>query len=520
MTAGSEGDPAAGPDPEDIKVLARGGAATLVGSVAQALSGMLLLVGLGRVIGTDGAGAFLEAVAIFNIAAVTATLGVDTGFIRSLSRSRVLGRGQDIRRILWVGYVPLIVLGLIAALLVALNAEMLASFLAEDAEAEQVAQFVRVFAVFIPFGAMLLATLGATRAYETMVPTVAVDRIGRLGAQAVLVVVALLLGLDDLWVAVAWGLPVLAAMVWSASWLRRLTGSEKGDTGVAPTPLRSVVSDFWSFTLPRTFASIFRVAVLWLDVLLVGALISASAAGIYAVSTRLLQLGLAVAFAVGQASQPMISRLITDSGSEATRRLYETATAWQVLLTWPQYLILAVFASAFLGIFGSGFIDGAAVVVILAVSAMIGGGAGPVDMVLLMAGKSLWSFWNTALSLSINVVLNLWLIPQIGITGAAFAWATSRVVGNVLPLLQLRSTFRLHPFGARWARAALLSLAIFGGGGVAVRLVVGDGLLTAIVFGLLASVGYGLILYRWRDRLDLSTAVAGFRRRLGRRSPA
>lgn len=520
MTTGREGTPAARPDPEDIKVLARGGAVTLVGTVAQALSGMVLLVGLGRVMGTDGAGAFLEAVAIFNIAAVTATLGVDTGFIRSLSRLRVTGQAQNIRRILWVGYVPLVALGLIAGLLVALNADGLASILADDAEAEQVSEFVRVFAVFIPFGAMLLATLGATRAYETMVPTVAVDRIGRLGAQAVFVIVALILGLDDFWVAVAWGLPVLVAMVWAASWLRRLTGSEHGDGEAGLTPLRAVVSDFWSFTLPRTFASIFRVAVLWLDVLLVGALISASAAGIYAVSTRLLQLGLAVAFAVGQASQPMISRLIADSGSESTRHLYETATAWQILLTWPQYLALAVFASAYLGIFGSGFTEGTAVVVILAVSAMLGGAAGPVDMVLLMAGKSLWSFWNTALSLSINVVLNLWLIPRIGITGAAFAWATSRVVGNVLPLVQLRSAFRLHPFGARWTRAVVLSFVIFGGGGLAVRVVLGDGLVTAIIFGLIASAVYGVIIYRWRDRLDLSTAVAGFRRRLGRRLPA
>jgi O-antigen/teichoic acid export membrane protein len=138
-------------------------------------------------------------------------------------------------------------------------------------------------------------------------------------------------------------------------------------------------------------------------------------------------------------------------------------------------------------------------------------------MVLLMAGKSLWSFWNTALSLTINVVLNLWLIPQIGINGAALAWAISRVVGNVLPLIQLRSAFHLHPFGARWTLAGGLSLAIFGGGGLVVRLLVGDGLMPAIIFGLLATVGYGLLLFRWRDRLDLTTAVAGFRRRLEKR---
>ena len=502
------------PDPEDIRVLAKGGAVTLVGTVAQAVAGMLLLVGLGRILGAEGAGGFLEAVAIFNIAAVTATLGVDTGFIRSLSRSRAMGRRDTAGTTLWIGYVPLVVFGVVAGLVVAMNAESLAVFFAEGDGTDEVATYLRIFAIFIPFGALLLATLGATRAYETMVPTVLVDRVARLGSQAVLVTIALAIGLDELWVAAAWGVPVLAAVVWAAVWLRRLASSDGPATAPERGPLRPLIVEFWSFTLPRSFASIFRVAVLWLDVLLVGALISASAAGVYAVSTRLLQLGLAVAFAVGQASQPMISRLITESGRESTRSIYETATAWQMLLTWPQYLALAIFSGAFLGIFGSGFADGSTTVVILAVSAMIGGAAGPVDMVLLMAGKSLWSFWNTALSLVINVVLNLVLIPRIGITGAAIAWATSRVVGNVLPLAQLRSALHLHPFGPRWNLAAWLSLAMFGLGGLAARAIFGDGLETALVYLVVASVAYGLMLFRWRDRLDLRTAVAGFRKRL------
>lgn len=513
MTQDAVGGSGVPPDPEDIRILAKGGAVTLLGTAAQAVAGMLLLIGLGRFLGTDGAGGFLEAVAIFNIAAVTATLGVDTGFIRSLSRLRAMDRSHEAGRTLWIGYAPLVILGAAAGLLVALNAEGLASVFAEGEGSDRVAVYLRTFAVFIPFGALLLATLGATRAYETMVPTVLVDRLARLVAQAAFVIAALAIGLDDVWVAAAWGMPVVLTTVWAGFWLNRLTFPE-GDVAEGDrAPLRSLFVEFWSFTLPRTFASIFRVAVLWLDVLLVGALISASAAGIYAVSTRLLQVGLAVAFAVGQASQPMISRLITGSGRESTRSIYETATAWQILLTWPQYLALAVFSGAFLGIFGPGFAEGSTTVVILAVSAMVGGGAGPVDMVLLMAGKSLWSFWNTAASLSVNVVLNLVLIPRIGITGAAVAWAVSRVVGNMLPLAQLRSALHLHPFGPRWNLAAWLSLVIFGAGGIAARWVFGENLLTALAYLVVACLAYGLVLVRWRDRLDLNTAVEGFSRR-------
>ena len=495
----------------DVGILARGSVITLAGSLSQAVFGMLLLIGLGRFLGTAGAGRFLEVVAIFNIAAATATLGVDTGFIRAISRSLAMERPRDIRPTLWVGYVPVLVGGLTLGAVVALNADNLTSLLAGPGDADEVAMMLRVMAVFVPFGALLLATLGGTRAFETMAPTVLIDRVGKIGAQAILVGLALLIGLSDVELVVVWGIPVVVAMVVALFWLHRLsrTSLAIGSRGVVA--MRKLFPEFWAFTLPRTFASIFRVAVLWLDVLLVGILISPAAAGIYGISTRLLQLGIAVAFAVGQVSQPMISRLLVESGKQETNALYETATAWQMVVTWPQYLVLGIFSTSILSLFGPGFTEGNAVVVVLAASAMVGSASGPADSVLLMAGKSMWSFWNTAFALGINVALNLVLIPQIGIVGAAVAWAASRVIGNVLPLVQLKSGLALHPFGSKWIRAALLSLVVFGAGGLIVRETVVPSIASTLGFLAVASLFYAGMLYRWRVELELDTAFTAFR---------
>ncbi len=64
-------------------------------------------------------------------------------------------------------------------------------------------------------------------------------------------------------------------------------------------------SGFWIFSLPRAFASAFRVGVLWLDVVLVGALISPTAAAVYTVATRLLQVGFIAVEAIGQVVEPI-----------------------------------------------------------------------------------------------------------------------------------------------------------------------------------------------------------------------
>jgi AhpD family alkylhydroperoxidase len=57
---------------------------------------------------------------------------------------------------------------------------------------------------------------------------------------------------------------------------------------------------------------------------------------------------------------------------------------------------------------------------------------------------------------------------------AALAWTASIVVENLLPLLQVGLSLRMWPFSAPQARVAVASLLLFGGMGLAGRLVVGD----------------------------------------------
>ena len=367
---------------------------------------------------------------------------------------------------------------------------------------------------------LALATLGATRGFETMTPTVVIDRIGMVGLQAVLVGAAVVASTRVQVVALSWAVPIVLSLVASAWWLTRLCRTHDGrvveTTGPAPSTWE-VARDFWAFTLPRSVASIFNVVVQWLDVLLVGAMISPGAAGIYAAATRLISFGLMVARSVGDMTQPMIGRLLASGDDGGARALYGIATAWQMVLTWPFYILVAGFAATLLGLLGPDFTTGTSVVVILALSGMVGAAAGPVDMVLLMAGKSMWSLWNTGLSLGINLVLNLLLIPSLGIRGAALAWATSRVVGNLVPLVQTTTALGLHPFGKAWAWAALLSTTLFGATTMVVRALQDQPSLEVVVIaGLVASAAFVGLLHRKRDVLDLDVVMAAVRSRLAR----
>jgi O-antigen/teichoic acid export membrane protein len=135
---------------------------------------------------------------------------------------------------------------------------------------------------------------------------------------------------------------------------------------------------------------------------------------------------------------------------------------------------------------------------------LIGVGTGNVTVVLLMSGKSVWVLANTAVALLVNVVLNLALIPPLGMTGAAIAWAASIVVNNVVPLGQVWRFLGLDPFGRGFVIVAGLSTACFGGIGVVVRTILGPTITGILVFAVTASALYAYLLYRFRKPLQLA----------------
>jgi O-antigen/teichoic acid export membrane protein len=132
--------------------------------------------------------------------------------------------------------------------------------------------------------------------------------------------------------------------------------------------------------------------------------------------------------------------------------------------------------------------------------------SGPVDVMLLMAGRSGLSLVNSAIALGLDLVLNAVLIPWLGITGAAIAWAAALAVRNVLMLVQVSRLFGMTPAGAGLGMAALSALACFGALPLAARLAFGT---TATLGGLvLGAACYAGLLWAGRDRLALTAFAA------------
>jgi O-antigen/teichoic acid export membrane protein len=487
--------------PTAVARTARGGLANMAGSALAGGTGVVVTWIVARSLGAEQAGAFFAATAAFVLAGGLAKLGTQTGLVYWPARLRATGRAHLLGACLGAGLVPVLVLSVVLAVIMWLAAPEIARATAHDTPQVVGAHTagIRALAAFLPLQALTDALLTATRGYGVMRPTVLFDRVLRSGLQLLAVAAA---GLAALWTtgslpvfAFAWAVPYVPVTVLAATSLHRIhrAGRPPGAT-TRRVERRGLRRDFWRFTGPRALASVAQLALQRVDVLLVAALGGLTPAAIYAVAGRFVVLVQFANQGISQSVQPRLAEALATGDHRTANELYQTATGWLVLVTWPINLLVIVFAPVYLRLFGDGYPAGAGVVVVLAAAMLVATGCGMVDMVLAMAGRTSWNLVNVLIALGVTIGLDVLLIPRYGALGAAVGLACSVVVNNLLPLAQVGRTLGLHPFGRGTRAAAALSVTCFG---VLPHLA---GPAAGLAVGLPAFVGGAWLL---RDRLAL-----------------
>jgi O-antigen/teichoic acid export membrane protein len=503
----------------DLTTVARGGALSLVGGIAFGVLGFLLVLAVSHGFGAGGAGLFFEAVALFMIASRVSQFGAEVGVIRELPRLRALELTSDTRRVLLVALIPVLVVASAIALAFSVFAPDLARLVVREGSPEEFASFIRIWSPFIVLAALSAVVLAAARGLGSLVPFVSIENVGKPAFQLLLAVGVIAAGLGTTAIAVSWTIPIalgfLAAIAWLLAILRRVERQD-GMPHAAPRPMSELARGFWRFSAPRGVAGMFQVIVAWSDILLVGALASAYAAGIYAAVSRFAVVGTLVLRALIVSIGPQISSLLARNLFQRAQTVYQTSTWWLTAASWPLYILLAVFSPLFLRVFGEEFTAGHTALTILASAMLVSMACGPVSVVLLMSGKSSWNLYNTVVSASVGVGLNILLVPKYGIEGAAVASAAAVILNNLLPLVQVRLHLRLHPLGSGFFVVAVSTLATYGGLGILARALAGPTASALIISAALATVVYVALLWRFRGMLHLDVLREMMRlRRIG-----
>lgn len=534
-------------------MVARGSMVNLFAMVSGAVLTFVLTVLVSRWLQPSGAGAFFELIALFTIAFFIAELGANTGLMRWISRARAIGGLTQVRGIVLFALLPVAVVGAAGAVAIWVMAPELAHVFLRGLAHGGGVDDIRIVAPLVPLAALSGCLTDGLRGFGRTWPYLAIEGLGKPITRIALVVGALVAGLGLHGAIIAWGIPVAGGLVAASvifavilrSELAAIAGSESAwkRRGAQYRPGRRTALDrawsgvrrrqgkhhgmpvqvkerrqrpaveFWRFTAPRACQGTFQVIILWLDVLLVGAIVSRHAAGVYGAVSKLAMVGTFALEGTRLAISPQVSALLARGEHHRAAVLYQTTTRWLMLAAWPLYLVFAIFPAVVLGVFGPRYAGGAGALAVLSLAMLVNLGTGNVTVVLLMGGKSSWGAINTGAALIVNISLNLLLIPHLGILGAAIAWGASIVVDNVAAMVELRWVLGLQIFGPGYGLAVAVTVGCFGVVGIVARGLLGQ---TLPALGVTLAVGiaaFAAALYSARTPLQLAEVAAALRAR-------
>ncbi|MEV0351900.1 polysaccharide biosynthesis C-terminal domain-containing protein [Nonomuraea sp. NPDC050680] len=397
--------------------VARGGLAGIAGAVISAGAQFLLVVVVTRTFTAYQAGTFFTATALALMVAGVAKLDAGNGLIYFIARAKT-SNYHGISGYIRVALVPAVLL----------------------ATACGAALYPRLGlpAAALPVMVSADLLLAATRGFGAMRPTVLLDGVA-LPTLQLLLVAAAAVAVRPQWLPLAWALPYLPVALLAAIQLRER---------LPRTPyLPGTGRDLWRYTAPRSVAGAIQAVFQRLDIVVVALLGGPVQAAVYTAATRFKVVGQLANQGLAQAVQPRLVRALADGELGRARELYQAATIWLVLLTWPVWLGYAALAPWLLRLFGPGYGAAVPVALVLAGTMMMATACGMVDVVLTAAGHTTASLLNLVVAIACTVALDVALIPAHGAFGAVLGWAGGMIAKNLLPLWQLHHRYGLHPFG-------------------------------------------------------------------------
>lgn len=235
-------------------------------------------------------------------------------------------------------------------------------------------------------------------------------------------------------------------VVWAATLLltallvKRLIPA--GPLGAAPV---TRAREWLAMALPSLFVTGMQLLLDRTDVIMLGALLGAREAGLYAAASRV---ALLIAFglqAMNSVTGPELASRHAAGDRRGMRSALRLSSKVVAAYTLPAALLLTLCGDWILGLFGEAFREAGPALRLLILGQVVNALCGPTALAMAMTGRQRLAAWIFALTALGNVALNFLLIPRFGLQGAALATLTGVAVWNGIFVVILRRGSGVDP---------------------------------------------------------------------------
>jgi O-antigen/teichoic acid export membrane protein len=442
---------------ESLKKVVKGVGFGFIGAFIGRIFGYFTRIVLARFLGADYYGLLNLGLAVFGIATAIAALGLGSGVVRYVSYHKGRGEEGKIKGTIYSALKITLPVAFAFSFLLYLGSDWLALHVFHDAALSPV---LKIFSFAIPFTIVARDFISATIGFQDLKYNIYVHDISENALRLSAIVILLSLGFGI--VGAAWGwciatmtTPFLAFYFLEKRVFHFLRTKKKPER---------MGKELLSFSWPLVFVGFSGLLLEWTDTLMLGYFCTSSEVGIYnaALPTARLIQTIPGIFAV--IFMPVISELFARGRYEDIKHMYSIVTKWILSLVIPASLLMVLFAPAVLRvIFGTDYIGGASALVILTAGYLFFSFFGLTDPILGAYGQTKIIMSCIFLTATLNVILNMYLIPIYGIAGAALATSSSFAFWGIVQFLFVHRITKLQPFRFNYLKpvgASILAILI------------------------------------------------------------
>jgi O-antigen/teichoic acid export membrane protein len=307
-----------------------------------------------------------------------------------------------------------------------------------------------VFAIAIPFNAITLVVAFATQGFKRLKYKIFITQF----LNPTILLVVMIISFWFISVEVALMAPMLVSSIIGFivmfAVLKKLTGVKNQQLLKAPFDRELLV-----FSYPLMFVTILLTLMHWMDILMLGAFTNASTVGLYHPAARTAGLLQALLTSFLSIYSPMIAQFHAESDQKNMSGSYKLVSRWLLTFSIPVALIFLVYPQKVMLLFGAEYLPSANVLIVLTAATFIHAILGAAQSTLSMTGHTRLLLWNAIGAFIINIILNIILIPNYGMIGAAWATLISLFVISLLRVLEVRWILKLTFFSTKMIKPIL-----------------------------------------------------------------
>lgn len=429
---------------KNTSVVIKGASITFVGMIYQLLMSFISGIIITRTIGADSYGVFSITRTLAEIFTVFTKLGFDIGLVRFFGEKSALEHKQNNAHFLKLVLVTVALLSIVPVIIIWLGGgQKLEEYVYQY---EGFSNVIMVMVLLIPLISLVQVMSGAFRGVLNIKPRVYGELFIQPTIRLCLILVLFYFGWQ-LWSVVV---GTVASFFMVLMYFLFLTNKYffrfiKNNNNLNSQNLYKELIRVGKYSMVISFTMAVAMLLIRVDVIMLGYFVSSDKVGQYVVIQMIVGLIVFVNAALNQMVAPMLSRLYKENNTEEMRRLIRQHTRWVMVASVPLFVLLAQYGIHIMTIFGEDFAIETLALPILAFSQLLVAVFSSAGFMLSMTGSHRLEFYTMSSALICNVILNYFLIQEMGITGAALSTLISVILANSMRMYQVSKKFGFYP---------------------------------------------------------------------------